>query len=358
MKRPCSASVKLSVGLAAAFLLATAAGVGASSSTGAASLAVPSQAQRSVHVWLPGPQPRQFGINTVSVGAPVTDEFQITYRQGTFTLDYERAAGGPVTSSYSVTIQGLAEWRTTGEGEFSRDAIVAYTPLGAAAFGNRTIQHTETSVNGVIVDTFMIASDDGSVVMNLTITQGFLPSGSGWQTPMEAELTLQINHTMATSDTLLALQVSISTPQAPRVQNESWDDQHDFARNERAINVTNDSGGIPSSTFFAWSNEATVNGQTGTVSASEPILNGTTGAYDVYFTYPRFNLTSNPNQIEVEHDPTMGIVSAAYASLVLPVPTGPGIQADVSLYAVSLVAVAALVGGTAFLQSRRRRRER
>ncbi len=359
MIRPRSATVKLSVGLAAALLLATVAGVGAASTTGPSGLAVPSPAQRSVQVWLPGPQPRQFGVNSVSIGAPVTDEFQITYRQGTFTLDYERAAGGPVTSSYSLTLQGLAELRTTGDGEFSADAVAAYTPLGAAAFGNRTIQHTETTVNGVLVDTFLIESNDGFIVMKLTVSQGFVPEGSGWLTPMEAELNLQINHTMTTSDTVLALQVGISTSQPLQVQNESWDDQHDFAHNEHAINVTNDSNGVVSSTFFAWSNEATVNGHVGTVSASEPVLNQTSGAYDVYFAYPRFNLTSNSNEIEVEHDPTLGVVSAAYASLPGgPLPTGPGIQADVALYAVSLVAVAALVGGTAVLASRRGRKAR
>ncbi len=351
MMRPRSVALKLSVGLAAAFLLATATGVGATSSS------VPSTARRSVQVWLPGPQPHEFGINSVSIGAPVTDEFQITYRQGTFTLDYERVAGGPVTSSYSVTLQGLAEWHNSGDGEFSPGEVVAYTPLGPAAFGNRTVLHTESTVSGVVVDTFQIESNDGSVGMTLTISQGFVSAGSGWLTPMEAELNLAINHMMSESDTLLALQVGISTPQGLRMQNQSWDDQHDFAQNERSINVTNDSVSALSSTFFAWSNQATVNGQVGAVLASGPLLNETTGGYDVYLTYPRFNLASGSNEMDVEHDPTMGVVSAAYASLPQgPVPTGPGIQADVAVYAVSLVAVAALVGGTAYLQHRRRRK--
>ena len=91
--------------------------------------------------------------------------------------------------------------------------------------------------------------------------------------------------------------------------------------------------------------------------ARDPGLTQQSRTSDVYLTYPRYNLTSNPNEIEVEHDPTIGVVSAAYASLPSgPLPTGPGIQADVALYAVSLVAVAALVGGTAVLESRRRRK--
>ena len=359
MLRPRSARVVLSLGLATVLLLTTAAGAGAATASGASTVQVASeQAQRSVQIWMPGPQPHEFGINSVSLGTPVTDEFQLSYAKGSFTLDYERSAGGPVTSTFTATIQGLYEWRGSSDTPFSESEVVTYTPLGAAAFGTQTIQHTETTVDGVLVHSFLIKSDDGSVVMNLTIAQGFLTVAQGHtQTPMEAELTLQVNHMMTESDTSLALQVSISTPQAPKIQNRSWDDEHAFAQNERAINVTNESGGIMSSTFFAWSNDATVNGQVGTVSVSGPMQNAS-GAYDLYFMYPRFASSgTNPNEFELEHDPSLGVVSVAYASIPA-VGFGPiqGIQADLPLYAVSVAAVAALVGGTAILSRRRRER--
>lgn len=311
-------------------------------------------------VWFGVPQasPRSFHIESTSVGAPVQDEFQITYADGNFTLVYQRVAGGPITTQYTMTVWGLVEWNdTTGGAQIDENTTaIAYAALGPGAFGRFPVQHNATSLpDGVQVDSFRIQSNKGDLALNLTIADGFvqLPSGQNL-TPMEAKLTLEVNHTMVRPDTRLSLQLSISTEQRVALENQSWDDQNDFSTDDRALNVTNDAGTNASSAFFAWSNTAAVNGVRGTVVPSGPFENDTAGVHDLYLTYPQ--QVPGVLQLHIVHDPTIGVVSAAYLSSLHPGP-GPALpfQGDALVYGVSLAGIAAVVAGTAFLVRRRRR---
>jgi hypothetical protein len=321
---------------------------------------VVAEANRSVE-WNTSPDtsPAALWVVSTSVNAPVNDEFKITYRHGSFALAYEPTAGGPVTSQFTVTVAGLVEWLPSGDGGFSDGETVAYAPMGSPEFGRIPITHYETrTAEGVAVHSFLIQSDSGELAMNLTIAQGFVtrPSGSTL-TPMEAELTFELNHVMNRTDTRLAIQLSFTSGTAGQsfsLDNESWDDEHEFSPDEAAVNVTNEAGPIHSSAWFAWSNTAEVNGQVGSVEATGE-SNETTGGYDLYLSYPRTPGTGDPDQINIVHDPSIGVVSAAYQSILDRTPPPPGIQADIPLYAGTVVAAAALVAGTALLARRQRR---
>ncbi len=342
--------------LLAAFSAAVAASTGPSP---AAASNPPAGLRRNV-VWYGVPQaaPRSFHVESTSVNTTVQDEFQITYVDGNFTLVYQRIAGGPITTQYTMSVSGLVEWNdTSGDGQFEEGApMVAYTPLGPSAFAGTLVVHNATTLpDGVQVNTFEIQSKKGDVKVNLTIADGFvaLPSGQNL-TPMEAKLTLEVNHTMVRPDTRLSLQLAMSTDQKVTLENQSWDDLNDFSTDDRALNVTNDAGPSASSAFFAWSNRASVNSVAGNVVPAGPFTNETTGDYDLYLTYPQ--QAPGSLHVTIVHDPMMGVVSAAYLSALHP---GPGpvlpFQGDAILYVVSLAAIAGLVAGTAFLVRRRRR---
>jgi hypothetical protein len=349
----------VSMGIAAMFLLTSTVPLAAASAPGSSPILqdAAAQAQRAV-VWrlLPAADPTWLFINSASTDAPSADAFQITYANGSFALEYERSAGGPVTSRFTVTVAGLVEWLPGEDDQFSNGSTIAYTPLGSTAFGAVPIQHSETTTSdGTTVHSFVIESNSHEVSLNLTISQGFVTEHSrSTLTPMEAELTFRVNHIMNENATHLALHLSLNTDQLVSFDSHSWDDEHQFSQNESAVNVTNVPGTSPSYAYFAWSNEASVNGRTSQVAATGPQPNVTAGAYDLYLSYPRVVSFPNPDQVEVVHDPTLGVVSAAYASLLAGIP-GRGIQADLPLYIVSMAGVAAIVAGTALVTNRRRR---
>jgi hypothetical protein len=350
----------------ATMLLLSVAAVGVQATTLGGRALVPQnvedQVRRSVDVALfPESSPAAVWIVSTSLNAPSPDEFKITYNHGSFSLAYERIAGGPVTSQFTVTVAGLVEWVPVGDGQFSDGLVVARIPMGAPAFGKIPILHTQaTTAGGVVVHSFLIQSNSQELTLNLTIAEGFvtLPSGATL-TPMEAELTFQLNHVMNRTDTRLSIQLGMTTSAAGQLfnlDNQSWDDAHEFATNERAVNVTNNSGQTPSSIWFAWSNHAEVNGQVGQVDVTGPETNETTGGYDLFLSYPR--TTDMMNRYEnITHDPSLGVVSAAYQSIINAPPNQSGIQPDVPLYAGTVAAMGALVAGTVLL-ARRRRRER
>jgi hypothetical protein len=341
--------------------LAVAYGRPASAESAVAAASTSAGLHRNV-VWygLPEASPRTLHIESTSMNTPLQDEFQITYSGGNFTLVYQRVAGGPITTQYTMAVAGLIEWNdTSGDGQFGDGAaIVAYTPLGPGAFGRFAVQHNETMApGGVSVNTFLIESNKGDATLNLTIADGFvrLPSGQNL-TPMEAKLTLEVNHTMTEVGTRLSLQLAISTDQKVQLQNQSWDDQYEFSTDDRAVNVTNDGGPAASSAFFAWSNSASVNGANGTVIPSGPNANETVpGSYDLYLTYPQ--QAPGTMLVHVVHDPTIGVVSAAYLSSLHPGPGSPlPFEGDAIVYAVSLAGIALLVAGTVIMVGRRRRK--
>lgn len=354
-------TIALAISLAAALALSGAellSDAAHASTVSPESPSVASQVRRNVTFVLPPKAPRTLFIDSRSVDAPSPDEFQITYADGNFTLSYRRTQGGPITSQYTLTVRGLVEWNDThGDGQMEDGSIVAYTPMGPGAFGRFAIQHSQrTTGDGIAVNSFVIVSNRGDLTLNLTITDGFLALPSGQNlTPMEAKLTLDIFHNMTMPDTHLSLQLGLSTDQRISLENRSWDDLNDFSSDDRALNVSNEVGSASSAAFFAWSNSASVNGQPGPVTTSGPDVNGTSGDYDFYLSYAR---PTADLQLRVVHDPAMGVVSAAYLSTLHPGP-GPALPfvGDALLYGVSLAGIAALLGATAILVNRRRRRD-
>ncbi len=353
-----------SAGIATLLLLASAVVVQAAVGSGhpVSTTSVEDQARRNV-VWIdyPSNSPAAFRIDSASINAPVNDDFQITYNHGSFSLDYERVAGGPVTSEFTVTVVGLVEWVPSGDGSFSDGTVVAYTPMGAPAFGKLPVVHTQlTMPGGIVVHSFVVQSNDQGLTMNLTISEGFVTLASGATlTPMEAELTFHLNHLMNRTGTQLSLQLSLTTSTAGQqfnLANQSWDDEHQFSQDERAVNVTNNAETPASSVWFAWSNHADVNGQRATVGVTGPEYNDTTGGYDLYLSYPRIAGGMNPDEMSIVHDPSLGVVSAAYDSIVSAPPNPSGIQPDIPLYLGTVGAMVALVAGTILLARRQRRK--
>ncbi len=318
-----------------------------------ATVSLPPQVHRNVD-WYGVPQtaPRTVHIDSSAVNTTSPDEFQITYSGGNFTLVYQKVAGGPITNQYTLSLQGLVEWNdTAGDGQYENGVpVVAYTPLGPGGFGRFSIVHSEaTTADGVHEFMFGIASNKGEVSVNLTIADGFvaLPTGQVL-TPMEAKLTLNIAHNLTVPGSRLSLQLGITTDQNVSLANQSWDDLNDFSTDDRAVNMTNAAG--LSSAYFAWSNSASVNGVVGKVVPSDLINNETTGGHDLYLSYP----VSTSTHVQIVHDPEIGVESAAYLH---PIPGSPlPFVGDAILYAASLVAIAAVVAGTAILVRRRRRK--
>ena len=354
--------VLLSLSLAAALTLAGLAVIASGSHGTSVTIASGSSTDVRRNVtWygVPIAAPRSLHIESSSVGAPTPDEYQISYSDGNFTLVYQRVAGGPITNQYTLSMRGLLEWNDTlGDGHPEDGNFVAYTDLGAGAFGRFPIEHTATAAaGGVEVDSFLILSNKGDLAVNLSIANGFvnLPSGQTL-TPMEAKLSVEINHTMTLPGTRLSLHLGLSTNQRVAFQNASWDDLNEFSSDEHAVNVTNDGGPGSSSAFFAWSNTASVDGTVGTVATSGPSANETTGDYDLYLSYPK--ASSGDLHLQIVHDPTIGVVSAAYASILHPGPESPlPFRSDALVYVMSLAGIAALVAGTALFVRRRARKQ-
>lgn len=345
----------LTLSLAAALTLSgiAAATLVSKPASSVAASGLPPQVRRTV-VWygVPTAAPRSLHIESTAENASAPDEFQISYQTGNFTLVYQRAAQGPITNQYTLSVNGMVEWNDTGgDFNFEEGTLVAYQDLGPGAFGRFPIQHSErTTADGIHVDSFLITSNRGDIAMNLTIADGFvtLPSGQTL-TPMEAKLTLEINHTMALPNTQFSLQMGIATDQNITLGNQSWDDLNEFSSDDHAVNVTNDALPTPSAAFFAWSNTASVNGERVRVTPSGLFHNETApGSYDLILSYPR---PSGGLQLHIVHDPTIGV-----AYLGGPRPPSPlPFEGDALVYAVSLVGIAVLVAGTALLVSRRRK---
>jgi len=315
-------------------------------------------AQRAI-VWVGQPEgsPRAFRLSSESVNAPSPDEFQISYADGRFGLEYHRVAGGPVASSFNLTFQGLVEWHDTNEdGRIDDGSILRMVPLGSVGFGAAPISHTAwTGPKGGEVHSFLIASNYGpQIALNLTISERFLPLESDLTlTPMEAKLTIEIRHTFVHSDAKLGLLLSLETKGRIRLEDRSWDDENHFSDDDHAVNVTEGDDLAPSNAFFAWSNHAFVNGEDRDVTLTGPEMNTSlSNGYDVYLAYAG---DEGPGMIDIVHDPVIGVVSAAYESLRNVPPSPTNLQPDYLLYFVSAAAVAALVLATVVLANRRRR---
>lgn len=350
--------------LSASILLLCSAGAGvvisASRPSDASNLgALGATVQRTV-VWGPFPPPsaapRAFWVSSTSVDTPTPDAFQISYNQGTFSLDYQRENASYTAAHVAVTVDALVEWNdTAGTGTIENDSILTTVPLGSAGFGQVPIQHAVSfTQDGGEIHSFRISSNNGEVVLNLTIAERFIPlSQTKILTPMEAELGVEIAHTIVTPSARIGLLLTVQTQGSLSVEPTSWDDVHEFSRGDHSLNVTDTSHGMASSVFFSWQTQAQVNGAFENVTATEHEVNETApGTWDLYLAYGGDGMASG-TAARVVHDPNLGVVSVAYDSIV---PVAPPLQGDYVVYAVTAGAVGALVVGTVVLAARGRRR--
>ncbi len=114
------------------------------------------------------------------------------------------------------------------------------------------------------------------------------------------------------------------------------------------MNVTSGTYPEAATAFFSWSDYAEVDGIRGRVAATPPVGSGDT--YTMYLIYPA---GPRSDRVAVSHDPALGVVSAAYEGI-LRLPEVRPFQGDPPVYAISLVGMAVLVGGTMVLARRRR----
>lgn len=326
---------------------------------GIGALTVP--VERSL-VWVGTPsqdRPFAFSISSESMNAPTPDSFQIDYHQGTFNLDYQPSPPQAPMGHISLTFQSLVEWDpTASDGRLDGNSTLQSFGLASAGFGKIPVQHSVAlTSDGGEIQSFVIPSDTNEVVLNLTIAERFISLQNGETlTPMEAKLSIEIHHVMSHADARLGLLLNIqSTGAVPRFQDTSWDDEHEFSHGDQSVNVTNESNGHMSTVFFAWQTHASVNGADSPVNVTGPEENESApGNYGLYMAYGGAAV-ANGTSITVVHDPDLGVVSAAYESLVNLPPAQPPLQGDYLVYAVTVGAVAALVLATVVLGSRRRR---
>jgi len=316
------------------------------------------QTRRNIlSIAVPDVNPTALTIKSSSVGAPTDDLFRIRYEAGEFEVEYSRiAAADEVTSSYSLDLEKLIEWvDENGDGLLQPEEIVNSTTLGSSAFGDSLVVPSGgNSPDGGHVDAFVIRSVRAEITLVLTIAERFLRvSPERVLTPMEAKLDIYVNHTFERPGARIGLELRIETSYRMEYGSETWDDAQGFSEDDTWISMTGGSGPEASTVFFSWANRSVADGaeKPVTVMAPREVEPGSQ-SYAMYILYPS---GSNAGRVSVLHDPTLGVVSAAYEGI-LRSPPPPRLQGDPSLYGISLAAIAAIVIATVVLAARRRRR--
>lgn len=278
---------------------------------------------------------------------PFVDEFGLTFDGGTFTLSYER---GDVNLQYELELRDLVVFADgNGNGRVDEEEILSTIALGSAAFENvwfnRTIVQT---ADGGRVANFTIQSSNGVIALDLTVAQRFLRlTPDRILTPMEVKLDIQINSPSIQAGQDLALGMRMETEGDVEYADRSWDELNHFAVDDGGVNVTGGSGEFPVTLFFSWAKTASADGRNVPVTLTE--VSGGSGSYEMYLIYSLGGLPVS----RLVHDPTFGVRSEAFEGIVS---RPPPLQADYLLYGGTLVAMAALVGGTIFLANRRRKK--
>jgi hypothetical protein len=314
------------------------------------------QAERAVGFHgAPAVDPLKMWVVSQSIDAPVRDWFKVSFDSGEFSVVYTQEAPFLATS-FDLELEELIEWD-------DRDNDGRYDPateslskksLGSSAFGGALVTHNERwSAASGAMHTIRVASVDNEIELELLITQRFyLLPGGRILTPMEMKLNLTVNHVLTTPGAGVAFRLQMDTDHVALYEPWSWDAVHGFSQDESWVNVTGGSSAKPATVFFSWSNNATVDGATKRVHAWGPDGTVTSGSYDVYLAYPA---GLDPSRITVRHDSTLGVVSAAFESVLLPPPPFRPFAGDPVLYGSSVATIAAIVAATMILAKRRRR---
>lgn len=291
----------------------------------------------------------EFDIQSRLASAPYEDMFEVFYKAGNFTVTYEQAGGG--RSAYTLELVNLIEWVDNGSHVFAPNEIVGTSPLGSAAFaGVPVTKFRMDTVDGGVVNVFVVHSRSGDVGMNITVAERFMRlSPDRVLTPMEVKLNLTVDRVFIAANANLGIGLRVVTGDRWRYEGRSWDEANGFARDDNSINVTAGPPNNPTSIFFSWSTSAIANGARIPVTFASA-NGGSPNASEVYLAYP---MASGPSSVRLVHDPVLGVQSAAYEGIIS---RQPGLQGDLVVYVGSLVAMVLLVAVTIVLVNRRRKK--
>lgn len=300
--------------------------------------------QRTVAVSVAG---NQFSASSHLGTAPVEDQFDLVYRSGTFMVWYGQAGG--TTSTYGLELLSLVAWNdSNANGRIDPGEVVGTTPLAAAAFADSpVVASTRVDPDGGRVFGFETRTRDGNATLNVTIAQRFTRVDNVILTPMEARVDISMTSAAVPAGAKLGLQFRMSTAATPHLMEHSWDEDHGFAADERAVNVTEHAGDRSATSFFSWSNTAKVGGTAAPVVLANGLAD--TNPYDMTLIYGQ---GPSPAGTQVVQRTTLGVHSAVYE---IRRAATPPVQADPLLYAGTIATVSVLVAVSIVFAKRRRK---
>ncbi len=300
--------------------------------------------QRTVAVSVAG---NQFSASSHLGTAPVEDQFDLMYRSGAFTVWYGQAGG--TTSTYGLELLSLVAWNdSNANGRIDPGEIVWSTPLAPTAFADSPVAaSTRVDPDGGRIFGFEMRSRDGNTTLNVTMAQRFTRVDSATLTPMEARVEISMTSAAVPAGSKLGIQFRMSCSVRPYLMEHSWDQDHGFAADEHAVNVTEHAGDRSATSFFSWSNTAKVGGAATPVELAKGL--GYSNPYDLTLVAGQ---GPSPDGTKVVQRFTLGVYSAVYE--IRRVATPP-VQADPLLYAGTIAAVSVLVAVSIVFANRRRK---
>lgn len=280
--------------------------------------------------------------------APYEDEFEVSFSDGAFEVEYE---GGPGTDiEYELELATLMEWvDDNGNGRLDEGEVVESVPLGAAEFANVMITHTSVEdPDGGKVHRLSIPSVSGIVTLNLTVAERFMRlSDDRILAPMEVKLDISIDRPFIEPGANLAIGFRLETDADLEYSDRSWADLNGFAVGDAAMNMMRGPPGNPALVFFSWAKTASADGRPIAVAWSS-----SSGSEDDYILQLLY-LSGGAAIGGLIHDPTLGVRSEAFEGVVN---RPPPLQADYLLYGGTFAGMVALVAATIVLANRRRRK--
>jgi hypothetical protein len=300
--------------------------------------------QRTVVPYATG---NEFRVSSQLGTGAVADDFDLTYRSGTFTVWYSERGG--TESTYQLELLNLVAWNdANGNGRIDPGELVGTTPMASTAFANSpVVQSNRTDLDGGRIYGFQVVSRDGNASVNVTMSERFTRVNNVILTPMEARVDIAMRSAAIPAGARLGLQVRMSAMARPYLMEHSWDEDHGFAADERAVNVTEHSGDHTATSFFSWSNFAQVGGSATPVALANGIADS--NPYDMTLIY---GPGPSPAGTQVVQRTTLGVYSAVYE---IRRTATPPVQADPLLYAGTIAAVSVLVAVSILFANRRRK---
>ena len=292
-----------------------------------------------------------FTIVSRLASAPYQDQFEVSYKAGTFVVTYERARGSD--SAYQLELRNLVEWKDLNQNNRidPGETVGVGTALGTTAFANAPVTKAQVdSADGGHVTELSIRSTTANMTLNVTVAERFMRlSSTRVLTPMEVKLDLTVDRATLAAGYGLGLDVRINTTKQIEFNNRSWDDVNEFAEGEAGLNVTGGPPTSPATVFFSWSKSAIADGREIPVTYTN-ISTVSPNSYELYLAYP---ISGSGSRVKLVHDPVLGVDSAAYEGVVA---RTPELQGDLVLYAASLAAAVFLIALTLIVADRRRKK--